>query len=142
MKISDKIESLLAMDTKDPNTPKAWYSYEYFPPKTPAGEENLVDRIARMATTNPLWVDVTWGAGGSTYDTTLDLCGHIVQNTGLDVLMHITCTGMTREKVIKALDTAKEYGIRNILALRGDPPAGHETWTPVENGFHYATQLV
>lgn len=89
-----------------------------------AGEENLVERIGRMATTNPLWVDVTWGAGGSTFDTTLDLCGHITQYMGLDVLMHLTCTGMTRDRVIESLDKAKEYGIRNILALRGDPPMG------------------
>jgi methylenetetrahydrofolate reductase (NADPH) len=75
MKINDKIESILAMDVEDPKTTKAWYSYEYFPPKTTAGEENLVDRIGRMATTNPLWMDVTWGAGGSSFSTTLDLCG-------------------------------------------------------------------
>lgn len=95
-----------------------------------------------MATTNPLWVDVTWGAGGSSFDTTLDLCGHIVKYMGLDVLMHLTCTGMTREKVIEALDRAKEFGIRNILALRGDPPFGVENWVPVDNGFSYASELV
>ena len=64
-----------------------------------------------MATTNPLWVDLTWGAGGSTADTTLDLSGHIQQFIGLDTLMHLTCTGLTREKVIESLDKAKEYGI-------------------------------
>jgi methylenetetrahydrofolate reductase (NADPH) len=101
-----------------------------------------VDRIGRMATTNPLWVDVTWGAGGSSFTTTLDLCGHITKYIGLDVLMHLTCTGMTRERVIEALDTAKSYGIRNILALRGDPPHGVENWTPIDNGFAYATELV
>ena len=142
MKISDKIESLLEMDVSDPKTPKAWYSYEYFPPKTAAGEENLVDRIERMATTNPLWMDVTWGAGGSSFATTLDLCAQIQRYMGVDVLMHLTCTGMTRDRVTEALDTAKEYGIKNILALRGDPPQGQENWEPVENGFAYATQLV
>ena len=95
-----------------------------------------------MGNANPLWVDVTWGAGGSTSATTLGLCGHITKYMGLDVLMHLTCTGMTKEAVIEALDTAKEYGIRNILALRGDPPHGVENWTPVENGFPYATELV
>jgi len=72
-------------------------------------------------------------------EETLELCGHIVQNMGLDVLMHLTCTGMTREKVIEALDKAKQYGIVNILALRGDPPFGVEDWEPVDNGFTYAT---
>ena len=61
---------------------------------------------------------------------------------GLDVLMHLTCTGMTRDRVIESLDRAKEYGIRNILALRGDPPFGVENWTPIDNGFAYATELV
>ena len=75
-------------------------------------------------------------------EETLELCGHIVQNMRLDVLMHLTCTGMTREKVIEALDKAKQYGIVNILALRGDPPFGVEDWEPVDNGFTYATQLV
>ena len=58
---------------------------------------------------------------------------------GLDVLMHLTCTGMTREQVVEALDKAKKYDIRNILALRGDPPFGVEDWVPIDNGFKYAT---
>ena len=99
----------------------------------------MIDRIARMGTTNPLWVDVTWRAGAGLCESTLELCKHIVQYMGLDVLMHITCTGMTREYIIDALDRAKEYGIRNILALRGDPPFGQADWTPVENGFSNAT---
>ena len=95
-----------------------------------------------MGATNPLWVDMTWGAGGGTFDNTLDLCGHILQYMGLDVLMHLTCTGMTRDRVVEALDRAKDLGIRNILALRGDPPSGVENWTPVDNGFSYASELV
>jgi methylenetetrahydrofolate reductase (NADPH) len=152
MKINDKIKNLLL---EDENTP-AWYSYEYFPPKTYAGkyltffikfsliigEENLLDRISRMASTNPLWVDMTWGAGGSSFDTTLDLCGHIIKYMGLDVLMHITCTGLTRERIVEALDRAKGYGIKNILALRGDPPSGVDNWVAVENGFSYAAELI
>ena len=92
-----------------------------------------------MSGTNPLWVDMTWGAGGSSANTTMDLCGYIARYMGLDVLMHITCTGMTREYLIECLDRAKELGIENILALRGDPPAGVENWTPVDNGFEYAS---
>jgi len=95
-----------------------------------------------MAQTNPLWVDMTWGAGGGTFDSTLDLCGHMVNYMGLDVLMHITCTGLTVERVREALDRAKELNIRNLLALRGDPPRGQETWVSVENGFHHASDLV
>ena len=105
----EKREKQAALD-KDPDhewVDRTWYSYEYFPPKTTAGEENLVDRIARMATTNPLWVDVTWGPGGGTFNQSLDLCAHITQNMGLDVLMHLTCTGLSRDRVVEALDTAK-----------------------------------
>ena len=70
-----------------------------------------------MATTNPLWVDLTWGAGGSTFDKTLDICGHLTQFMGLDVLMHLTCTGLTRDRVIESLDRAKEYGIKIFSLL-------------------------
>lgn len=56
--------------------------------------------------------------------------------------MHITCTYMTREKVVESLDRAKELGIRNLLALRGDPPRGSTDWVPIENGFNYAVDLI
>lgn len=75
------------------------------------GEENLVDRIARMGSTNPLWVDVTWRAGEGLCESTIDLCSYITKYMGLDVLMHITCTGMTREYIIDALKRAKEAGV-------------------------------
>lgn len=110
-----------------------------------------MDRISRMATTKPLWVDVTWPQRNltlvekglqDTQHATIDLCSHITNYMGLDVLMHITCTGMTREYLIEALDKAKSCGIRNILALRGDPPFGQTDWVPVDNGFEYATQIV
>lgn len=124
-------------------TPKRnFYSFEYFPPKTQAGVENLLDRIERMGKTNPLWIDVTWNAGGVTSDITLDLCSHIQNYCGLDVLMHITCTYMTREKVRESLDKAQELGIKNILALQGDPPRGATHWEPIENGFNHAVDLV
>lgn len=95
-----------------------------------------------MGATNPSWVDVTWNAGGTTSETTLDLCSHIQAYSGLDVMMHLTCTYMTREKVIESLEKAKAYGIKNILALRGDPPRGATDWVHNENGFNYAIDLV
>lgn len=124
------------------NTDKTCYSFEYFPPKTEAGVENLLDRINRMGQTNPMWVDVTWGAGGSTSDITLDLCATIQRYSGLDVLMHITCTYMTKEKIVESLDKAKALGLKNLLALRGDPPRGATDWVHQENGFNYASDLV
>jgi methylenetetrahydrofolate reductase (NADPH) len=143
MKISDKIQRALLEDASLPDASKRqYYSFEYFPPKTDQGVDNLLDRIERMGKTNPFWVDVTWNAGGVTSDITLDLCCHIQQYSGLDVLMHMTCTYMSREKIIASLDKAKELGIRNILALRGDPPRGATDWVHNENGFNYAVDLV
>ena len=99
MKISDKLDRIKTEAANGENSEKTYYSFEYFPPKTQAGVENLLDRIERMGQSNPLWIDVTWNAGGVTSDITLDLCSHIQSYCGLDVLMHITCTYMTREKV-------------------------------------------
>merc|ERR1719335_554123 len=71
-----------------------------------------------------MWVDVTWGAGGSTADKTLEICINALKYYGVNVMMHLTCTNMEVEKIREALDICKANGIRNILALRGDPPAG------------------
>merc|ERR1719272_1816339 len=95
-----------------------------------------------------MWIDVTWGAGGSTSEKTLELCINALKFHGLNVMMHLTCTNMLKDELKKALNTCKENGIRNILALRGDPP-GHleqgeksEGFKQVEGGFAYATDLV
>merc|ERR1719355_325302 len=95
-----------------------------------------------------MWIDVTWGAGGSTADKTLELCINALKYHGLNVMMHLTCTNMPKEKLKEALVTCKENGICNILALRGDPP-GHlekgdqsEGFKQCEGGFAYATDLV
>merc|ERR1719160_2277495 len=95
-----------------------------------------------------MWIDVTWGAGGSTADKTLEICINALKYSGLNVMMHLTCTNMPKDKLKEALDTCKENGICNILALRGDPP-GHleqgaksEGFKQCEGGFAYATDLV
>merc|ERR1719324_1551596 len=97
-----------------------------------------------MSQCNPMWVDVTWGAGGSTADKTLEICINALKYHGLDVMMHLTCTNMEKEALHRALTTCKENGICNILALRGDPPAGVNAgeWKAVEGGFAYAVDLV
>merc|ERR1719472_536445 len=90
-----------------------------------------------------MWIDVTWGAGGSTADTTLSLCETAMDVTGLDVLMHLTCTNVTIETTRKVLQRCKDKGLCNILALRGDPPAGmDQAWTATEGGFKHAVDLV
>ena len=116
MKIIDKISDYQRQE-------KPFFSFEFFPPKTEAGLQNLYARLDRMAGLEPCFIDITWGAGGSTSDTTLTLSKNAQQFFGLDVMMHLTCANMSEESLRTALDHARDAGIRNILALRGDPPA-------------------
>lgn len=135
MKISEKIQNAQAED-------RAFWSFEYFPPKTEVGVSNLYDRMDRMYQLGPEFIDVTWNAGGCSSEVTLDICTTAQSVYGLETCMHLTCTNMPRVKIDVALREAKAAGIQNILALRGDPPRGQENWTKVETGFSYATDLV
>ncbi|KAK5302845.1 methylenetetrahydrofolate reductase 1 [Exophiala xenobiotica] len=100
-----------------------YFSLEFFPPKTSSGFSNLQARLARMAKgLRPLFVTVTWGAGGSTATKSLELAEVCQRQLGLTTVLHLTCTNMRRSTIDEALESAKEVGIRNILALRGDPP--------------------
>jgi len=135
MKVTAKMQKAL-----EENRP--FWSFEYFPPKTQQGLFNLYDRMERMYHMGPTFVDVTWGAGGSTSDLTLEICTTAQTVYGLETCMHLTCTNMPREKVDWALREAKRAGIQNILALRGDPPRGQATWEKCEDGFSYAVDLV
>lgn len=119
MKIIDKINAAKKEQ-------RLFFSFEYFPPKTPSGVRNLYARLDTMANLGPIWIDVTWGAGGSTADKTLEICLAAQNFTGLDTMMHLTCTNVNREKIETTLEEAKKGGIRNILALRGDPPRGEQ----------------
>jgi len=136
-KIIDRIKAF----QKD-NADKKFFSFEYFPPKTEAGVRNLQTRLDKMCSINPLWIDVTWGAGGSTCDTTLEICESALECCGVDVLMHLTCTNTTTESLRVVLERCKEKGLCNILALRGDPPKDQENWVATEGGFNNASDLV
>ncbi|ROV92613.1 hypothetical protein VPNG_09863 [Cytospora leucostoma] len=114
-KITDKIAAL----PPDAN----YFSLEFFPPKTQMGFANLRSRLERMARAlKPTFVNVTWGAGGSTAQKSLELAEICQRELGLTTCLHLTCTNMSRRLIDKALEDAKALGIRNILALRGDPP--------------------
>jgi len=105
------------------------YSFEFFPPKTEAGLDNLLTRIDRMSRRlNPLFVSITWGANGSTLSRTLAIASHAQRFACVDVLLHLSCTGLTREQIVQILNMAKSSGVRNILALRGDPPPPKRAW--------------
>ena len=135
MKISDKIK-----EYKKHN--KVFYSFEYFPPKTDFGMDNLYSRIDRMSALGPAYIDITWGAGGSTAERTLGMSKTIQKYFGLDVMMHLTCTNMNAESINDVLLEAKESNLTNILALRGDPPDGSEEWQKKNQPFNYGVDLV
>merc|ERR1719214_322667 len=120
---------------------KKWFSFEYFPPKTDSGVENLKKRILRMKELGPLFTDFTWGAGGSTSEITMQLCDTVKNEFGCIANMHLTCTNMEPEKVDKALADCKKCGVCNLVALRGDPPRGADKWEATEGGFKCAEDL-
>merc|ERR1711937_577086 len=119
-----------------------FFSFEYFPPKTETGVKNLDKRMTEMAARGPVWMDMTWGAGGRTSDLTLTLCDKIQNEKKVDALMHLTCTNMENKKIDDALDECKKFGVRNILALRGDSPHGEERWTASDAQFTCARDLI
>lgn len=119
-----------------------FFSFEFYPPRTETGVSNLKKALSRMVEWQPQWMDVTWGAGGTTSDLTPELCDYIQNVIGGNCMMHLTCTNMPPQKVDAALKLAKERGFRNILALRGDPPHGQKEWKAVEGGFECALDLV
>ncbi|KAI8997799.1 methylenetetrahydrofolate reductase [Pilobolus umbonatus] len=135
MKVIDKIRR-----SEEQGTP--FWSFEYFPPKTSQGISNLYDRMERMKRYNPEFIDVTWGAGGTSAELTLEIVKTAQSVYGLETMMHLTCTNMPIEQIDEALETAKKYGCQNILALRGDPPTGQTAWTSCDKGFNYAEDLV
>ena len=124
------------------NTTNISFSFEFFPPKSEAGWEKLFHTISDFMPLKPSYVSVTYGAGGSTRKHTHDLVIRIHKETNLTVVSHLTCVGSRRDEIRSILETYTKKGIKNILALRGDPPAGQKDWIPTKNGFTYASELV
>jgi len=117
-------------------------SVEFFPPKTDKGEENLFREIEIIKRLNPAFCSVTYGAGGSTREKTVDLVDRIHKERGLEVMCHLTVVGQSKAEVRSVLKKLKRRSIENIIALGGDPPQGMTDWRPHPNGFHYAAELV
>jgi methylenetetrahydrofolate reductase (NADPH) len=117
-------------------------SVEFFPPKTDKGEENLFHEIELIKRLHPSFCSVTYGAGGSTREKTVDLVDRIHRDCQLEVMCHLTVVGQSKDDARAVLRQLIEKGIENVLALGGDPPAGMTDWQPHPDGFHYASELV
>lgn len=119
------------------------FSFEFFPPKDEAGEEVLWRSIAELEELRPTFVSVTYGAGGTTRDRTIEITGRIARETSMTPMAHLTCVGHTVEELAEILDSLASAGVSNVLALRGDPAGGPGTaWVSTPGGVDYAAELV
>src|SRR5262245_61559252 len=110
-------------------------SFEFFPPKTEEGDRNLIEKtIPALLETKPDFCSVTYGAGGSTRDKTLMIVDRIQRQHKFTAVAHLTCVASTREQIRGLLEQIRALGVRNVLALRGDPPGGGE-FQPTPGGF-------
>lgn len=117
-------------------------SFEFFPPKDAAGEDQLFEAIGKLQSLNPTFVSVTYGAGGGTLKNTRNVVMRIKRNTSLTPMPHLTCVDQNEDELKGILEDYQKNGIQNVLALRGDPPKGTEKFTSPKDGFCYAKDLV
>lgn len=118
------------------------FSFEFFPPKTEEGSRALFRTVGELAPLEPSFVSVTYGAGGSTRDLTIELVARIKAEVGLETMAHLTCVGHSAGELGAILDTLRDRGIENVLPLRGDPPRGETEFARPADGFGYAQELV
>ncbi len=121
---------------------KPTFSFEFFPPKDDIGFWDLYKTIESLKPLEPTYVSVTYGAGGSTRRKTVDLVARIKRDIGIEPMAHLTCVGATGAEIGGVLDELRLRGIENVLALRGDPPAGTGAFEPTPGGFRHADELV
>jgi methylenetetrahydrofolate reductase (NADPH) len=117
-------------------------SFEFFPPKTEAGFTALFQTINELHPLKPSYVSVTYGAGGSTRSKTVNLVERIQRELTIRSMAHLTCVGHTADEIGQILDDLWKAGIRNVLALRGDPPNGQAQFVATEGGFEHASDMV
>ena len=118
------------------------FSFEFFPPKTEEGLHSLYSTLQDLAELNPSFVSVTYGAGGSTRELTVDLTARIKQEIGIEAMAHLTCVGHSSAEIAAVVDRLRDAGIENVLALRGDPPKGQSAFVPPADGFAHGSELV
>jgi methylenetetrahydrofolate reductase (NADPH) len=117
------------------------FSFEFFPPKTDAGERVLGGALESLRQLHPAFASVTYGAGGSDRARTLELTKWIKQEIGIEAMAHLTCVGSSRDDLRTILRGMREAGVENVLALRGDAPNGETEWRPHPGGLSYSTEL-
>lgn len=123
--------------------PRPTISFEFFPPKDEQGENNLHATIEELKRFNPDFVTLTYGAGGSTRDRTVRIASEIIQRHQIPTMAHLTCVGSTRDELTEILHDYTKAGVKDLLALRGDPVGGPTSqWVSTPGGFDYADQLV
>ncbi|MBC8293364.1 MAG: methylenetetrahydrofolate reductase [NAD(P)H] [Proteobacteria bacterium] len=118
------------------------FSFEFFPPANDKAHASLLKTISELHALQPHFVSVTYGAGGSTRDRTLELVSWIKNTVGLEAMAHLTCVGSSRDELRTMLDRLENAGIENLIALRGDPPAGDSEFKPAADGLSYASELI
>ncbi len=118
------------------------FSFEFFPPRTDEGVKALFETVEALRPLAPGFVSVTYGAGGSTRARTVELVKRLKRETEIEAMAHVTCVGASRDEIAATLDEFAEAGVRNVLALRGDPPKGESGFTPHPEGFRHASELV
>ena len=131
----------MRLDQLFTNQPRT-LSFEFFPPRNDRSWYTLEDTIEALAQLGPDFVSVTYGAGGSTRAKTREVVEHIQSKTGITAMAHLTCVNATTAELKALLDEYAAAGIKNLLALRGDPPKGQERFTPTDGGCGYAKDLI
>lgn len=118
------------------------FSVEFFPPKTEEGARQILRTAVRLRDIRPDYVSITYGAGGSTRERTVEYGSLIRDIFGFEVMPHLTCFGHSKDEIAAMLENYASSGFRNIMALRGDPPKGETQFVPHSDGFKHASELV